>query len=40
MYFMPEINLFQQYPVAVHENYNLEKKQDSVETIKIYDLYY
>ena len=33
MYFMPEINLFQQYPAAVHGNYNLVKKQDSVETI-------
>ena len=33
MYFMPKINLFQQYPAAVHENYNLVKKQDSAETI-------
>ena len=33
MYFMPEMKLFEQYPVAVHENYNLEKKQDFVETL-------
>ena len=33
MYFIPEMNLLQQYPVTSCENLNLEKEQERVETL-------
>ena len=32
MYFIPEMNLLQQYPTTSYENLNLEKEQERVET--------
>ena len=33
MYFIPEMNLLQQYPVTSYENLNLEKEQERAETL-------
>ena len=32
-YFIPKMNLFQQYSLASNENFNLEKEQERVETL-------